>query len=99
MPAPMNAISAAEFGSTGALEMSWFHRLSAGNGTKPPRLPPWPGCITLHASGGGGGGGGGGLPPPDEVTCKFTALETLLPGLGFITVTAIVPTVEAVPVA
>ena len=95
-PVPMKPISDAEFGSTGADEMSVFHRLSEGNDTKPLRLPPCPAVITLHAGGGGGGG-----PPPElpEVICKFCAPETLLPGSGFITVTAKVPTEAAVPVA
>ena len=39
---PMLAISAAESGSTGALEMSVFHALSAGNGSAPFRLAPAP---------------------------------------------------------
>ena len=75
--------------------MSWFHKLSAGNGTNPPRLPSWPGCITLHA---GGGGGGGGLPPCD-VTCKLTAPEVLLPGFGSTTVISYDPAVASVPEA
>ena len=94
---PMKLMSAAEFGSTAAPEMSLFHRLSAGNGRKPPRLPPCPGCITLHAR--GGGGGGGGLPPPDEVTCRVSELDALPPGSGFTTVTANMPAEAAVPVA
>jgi hypothetical protein len=69
--------------------------LSAGNGTNPLRLAPCPVCITLHAS----GGGGGGLPPFDEVTCRVTDPDALLPGLGLITVTANIPGVAAVPVA
>src|SRR5262245_49433782 len=35
--APMNAMNAAEFASTGAWLMSWFHQLSAGNNWRPPR--------------------------------------------------------------
>lgn len=92
----MKLISAVEFGSIGAEEMSLFQRLSAGNGMKPLRLPPWPGVITLQALGGGGGGGGGGAL---EVTCTFIAFDVLAPGLGFWTATEIVPAVEAVPVA
>ena len=38
------------------------------------------------------------MPPPD-VTCRLIALEALLPGSGFTTVTANVPTVAAVPEA
>src|SRR6266436_4806166 len=43
VPAPMKLMTAAELGSTGVEEISAFQRLSAGNGTKPPRLAPWPG--------------------------------------------------------
>src|SRR5271169_122444 len=43
-----------EFGSTGAEEMSVFHRLPLENGTNPPRLAVWPTVITLQAR----------LPPP-----------------------------------
>src|ERR1700733_5650868 len=92
---PMKLISAAEFGSSGADEMSWFHRLSAGNATNPPRLPSWPGCMALHAT----GGGGGGLPPLCEVTCKSTAPEVLLPGFGLTTVISYIPGVACVPEA
>src|SRR5208283_1570315 len=35
-------------GSTGALEISVFQRLSAGKGTKPFRLAPWPKLKPLH---------------------------------------------------
>src|SRR5262245_48282574 len=38
----MLAMSAAEFGSTGAVAISWFHGLSTGNGRRPPRLAPGP---------------------------------------------------------
>src|SRR6202050_5755642 len=70
---PMKLSSAPEFGSAGADEMSVFHRLLAGNGTNPPRLPSWPGCMALHVE-----GGGGGLPLLCEVTCKLIALAALL---------------------
>src|SRR5262249_35192061 len=91
----MKLISPLEFASTAADEISLFHKLSDGNGTNPPRLPPCPGDMTLHALGGGGGGGGGrGLL---EVRCTFIADEVLEPGFGLRTVTAIVPADAAVP--
>ena len=89
-------IIAAEFGSTGALAIFWFHKLSAGKGKKPLRLPPWPKLIALHAL---GGGGGGGLPPDCEVTVTFTAPELLPPGFGLLTVMANIPAEGAEPVA
>src|ERR1700733_6813171 len=73
MVGPMKLISAAEFGSTGADEMSLFQGLSAGNGMNPPKLPSCPGCIALHAS-------GGGLPPLSDVTSKLMAPDALVPG-------------------
>jgi hypothetical protein len=45
----MKLIIALEFESTGALEMSWFHALSAGKGTKPFRLAPTPVDMMLQA--------------------------------------------------
>src|SRR5262245_43640833 len=45
---PMKLMMFAEFGSTGAVEMSVFHRLEAGNGTKPLRFAPWPRLMPLH---------------------------------------------------
>jgi hypothetical protein len=42
---------AAEFASTGALEMSVFHRLSLAKGRNPFRLAPWPRLMALHALG------------------------------------------------
>jgi hypothetical protein len=58
----MKLMTAAELGSTGVEEMSAFQRLSAGNGTKPPRLAPWPSDRELQLEVCGGGGGGGRLP-------------------------------------
>src|SRR5690349_10471796 len=49
MLGPMKLIMALEFESTGAAETSLFQRLSAGNGTKPLRLAPWPVLIAPHA--------------------------------------------------
>ena len=92
MPAPMKLMMAVEFGSTGAAEMSAFHRLSAGNGTKPFRLALCPRLIALQL--------GGGLPVLLlDVTCRFCALEVALPGLGLVTVTANVPADAALPLA
>ena len=54
----MKLMIAVEFGSTGAEEISVFQALSAGNGTKPLRLPPCPVVKALHAA--------LGLPPPGE---------------------------------
>src|ERR1700683_821508 len=90
---PMKLISAAEFGSTGADEISVFHRLRPANGTNPPRLPSCPGCMALQAE----GGGGGGLPLLGEVTCKPIAPEPLLAGFGFTTGIAEVPAVASTP--
>ena len=80
-----------EFGSTGAAEMSWFQRLSAGKGTKPFKLALCPRFIPLHVDGG----------PPDvlEVTCRFMLPEVVLPGLGFTTATENVPADMAFPLA
>jgi hypothetical protein len=46
---PMKVIIALEFESTGEAEISLFQRLSAGNGTKPLRLAPWPVLIAPQA--------------------------------------------------
>ena len=91
MPEPMKLMIAAEFGSTGAEEMSLFQRLSAGNGTNPFRLALCPRLIPLQL--------GGGFPPLVEVTCKFWEAEVALPGLGFITATENVPADASLPVA
>jgi hypothetical protein len=91
MPEPMKLMVAAEFGSTGAEEMSLFHRLSAGNGTNPFRLELCPRLIPLQL--------GGGFPPLVGVTCKFCEEEVALPGLGFITATENVPAENSLPVA
>lgn len=85
---PMKLMMAFEFGSTAALEMSVFHALPAGKGRKPFRLAPWPVLIPLHA-----------LEFPEPFTTKFTVPELALPGSGFITLTAKVPAVGALPVA
>ncbi|MBZ5546783.1 MAG: hypothetical protein LAO22_02305 [Acidobacteriia bacterium] len=45
----------AEFGSTGADEMSVFHKLLLVNGTNPPKLALWPVDMTLQAR----------FPPPE----------------------------------
>ena len=45
----MALMMAAEFASMGAEEMSRFHALSLGKGTKPFRLAPWPTASALHA--------------------------------------------------
>jgi hypothetical protein len=87
---------AAEFVSTGALAIFLFHKLSAGKGRKPFKLPPWPTLIALHAL---GGGGGGGLPPDCDVTVTLIPAEVLLPGFGLLTVTANIPALGAVPFA
>ena len=84
----MKLMIAAEFGSTGAAEMFLFQALSAGNGTKPLRLAPWPRLIPLQVPAWATG-----------PTCKFAELELALPGFGFMTVIANVPADEAVPVA
>src|SRR6267143_2942794 len=89
IPAPMKLMIAPEFGSTGAAEMFMFQALSAGDGTKPLRLAPWPRLIPLHVP----------AWPPACPTCKFVELELALPGFGFMTVIANVPADEAVPVA
>src|SRR5580693_2480458 len=91
MPEPMKLMIAEEFASTGAEEMSLFHRLSAGNGTNPFRLALCPRLIPLQL--------GGGFPPLVEVTCKFWEAEVALPGLGFVTATENVPAEFSLPVA
>src|SRR5205809_5771257 len=45
---PMKLMMLSEFGSTGAAEMSVFHRFELGNGTKPFRLAPWLTLIPLQ---------------------------------------------------
>src|SRR5271165_3654419 len=45
---PMKLMYASEFGSTGALAIFWFQRLSAGNGTNPFRLAPMPRAMPLQ---------------------------------------------------
>src|SRR5215469_14955066 len=42
---------AAEFGSTGALEILVFHKLLAGNGTYPFKLVSCPGVMPAHVPG------------------------------------------------
>ena len=81
-------MKAAEFGSTGADEISLFQRLSEGKGTKPPRLPPWPVdiCEQLDVW-------------TEPFTWKFSEEEVELPGSGFSTAMGKVPAVEALPVA
>jgi hypothetical protein len=91
MPEPMKPISAAEFASTGAEEMSLFQRLSAGNGTNPFRLALCPSDIPLQL--------GGGFPPLVEVTCRFWDADVALPGLGFMTATEKAPADDSLPVA
>jgi hypothetical protein len=49
----MKLMIAVELGSTGALEISWFHKLSAGNGTNPLRLELWPRLIPAQLPGEG----------------------------------------------
>jgi len=88
---PIKLMIAAEFGSTVAFAIFWFHALSGGKGRKPLRLPPCPRLMPLHASGGG--------LPPVEVTVTLTEPDVLLPGFGLLTETANVPAVVAEPVA
>src|SRR5580698_1569739 len=95
----MKFIIAPEFGSTGALATFRFHRLSAGKGRKPFKMPPWPVLIPLQALGGGGGGGFPPPPPDCAVTVTLIEPDALLPGLGLLTVTAKVPALVSVPVA
>jgi hypothetical protein len=87
----MKLMSAAEFASTGAEEMSLFQRLSVGKGTNPFRAALCPSDIPLQL--------GGGFPPLVEVTCKFCDADVALPGLGFMTATAKVPADDSLPVA
>src|ERR1700685_4714193 len=91
----MKLIIAAEFGSTVAPAIFWFHALSAGKGRNPLRLPPCPRLIALQAL----GGGGGGLPPDCEVTLTLIAAEVLLPGFGLATLTANIPALDSEPTA
>src|SRR5437868_15096203 len=61
---PMLAMRAAECGSTGAVEMSWFQGLSAGNTCWPSiKAPPLvvPAGVTGGRGAGAGVGGGDGL--------------------------------------
>src|SRR5271155_2811493 len=88
MPEPMKLMMAFEFGSTAAPEMSVFHAFPAGNGRNPFRLAPCPRLMPLHA-----------LEFTAPFTCKFTVTELALPGSGFITLTAKVPAVGALPMA
>jgi len=80
---------AAEFGSTGALAIFWFHKLFAEKVMKPFRLPCTPGVNPLHALGGG----------VFPVTCTLTDPDEVLPGFGLVTLTENVPGVFAFPVA
>src|SRR5580700_11955931 len=93
--APMKLMIAAEFGSTVAFAIFKFHKLSAGKGRNPLRLPPCPKLIALQAL----GGGGGGLPPDCEVTVTLIAEEVLLPGFGLLTLTPNIPALASEPVA
>src|ERR1700733_4939918 len=54
--APMKLIIEAECGSTGALAMFLFQRLSAGKGINPLRPAPAPVAILLHPSCAGSAG-------------------------------------------
>src|SRR5271169_565894 len=91
MLAPMKLMMAPELESTGAAEMSWFHKLSAGNGRNPFRLALCPRLMMLQL--------GGGPLVLLEVTCKFWDPEVALPGLGLTTATENVPADAAFPVA
>src|SRR6266849_4434764 len=91
MPEPMKLIIAEELGSTGAVEISLFQRLSVGNGRNPFSAALWPRLIPLQL--------GGGFPPLVEETCKFWDEEVALPGLGFMTATAKFPEDDSLPVA
>jgi len=51
MLGPMKLIMASEFASTGAPEISVFHKLSVGNGRKPFKLAPWPALIAQEVFG------------------------------------------------
>src|ERR1700682_2743956 len=84
----MKLMTAVEFESTGSLEISRFQRLSAGKGTKPPRLAPGPTVMLLQLEAWG-----------EPVTCKLTDEDALLPGLGLLTLTPYVPEEFAEPVA
>src|SRR5947207_2340026 len=69
----MLAMSAAELGSTGAEEMSWFQGLSAGKGRRPARLAPGPrprGVVPPPVGGGVLPPDGGVLPPPPVCGCR-----------------------------
>src|SRR5450755_5191042 len=93
---PMKLMIAAEFGSTVAFAIFKFHKLSAGKGRNPLRLPPCPRVKPLQAL---GGGGGGGFPPDCEVTVTLIAEEVLLPGFGLLTLTPNIPALASEPVA
>src|SRR5690348_4397584 len=84
----MKLIIPLEFKSTGAAEISLFHKLSSGNARKPFKLAPAPGVIPLQLA--------ACVDPP---TCSVTLAELLAPGSGFCTVTGVAPAVLAVPVA
>lgn len=49
MPEPMKLMMALEFGSTGELDTSLFHRLAEVNGRNPFKLAPIPVPIALQA--------------------------------------------------
>lgn len=84
----MKLIIAPELASTGEEEMSVFQRLSAGNGTKPPRLAPWPSAMLLQLEA-----------CVEPVTCRLTLDDELLPGDGLLTLMPYVPADETEPVA
>lgn len=67
----------------------WFHRLSAGKGTKPFKLAPWPVLILPQAL----------VCALADVTVAFTALDVAAPGVGLVTVTGNVPADGAAPEA
>src|SRR5690349_11311744 len=77
-----------EFRSTGAVEISLFHKLSSGKGRKPFKLAPAPGVIPLQVA--------VWVDPP---TCSVTPAELLAPGSGFCTATGIAPAELAFPAA
>src|SRR5690348_8339333 len=60
-PFPIKLIMVVELTSAGIVEMSWFHKLSAGNGRKPFKLAPCPRLIPLQALAPGGVGAGVGV--------------------------------------
>ena len=72
---PMKLMIAVELESTVAVEMSLFQRLADEKGTKPFKFAPWPIDIWLQPEA-----------CCEAPTWKFTLLELLLPGSGFVTV-------------